>query len=602
MEKKNRQKKGGLSRIFELAESHKALLAVSGVLAALASIASFLPYISIYWITRDLLAVYPDFTNLDRKVIFGYGLLAVGGIAADALCFFLSSVCAHFAAFGTQYELKTLFMRHLAKVPLGFHLNIGSGRFRKVIDQDIEKIEKFIAHTYPDMVASFTAPVLLLILLFVFDLRFGLAALAAVIAAFAVQMMTIGKAGPEVMAEIQKSEADMTQAAVEYVRGMPVLKAFGQTALSFRQLCGAIRSYSAIMLTYALKWENSLSAFMAIINNIYLFILAVGILIGRNSADYASFLPAFLFYLLFVPAIASVLHKFMYVSSSSLRIAGGVANFDAVMALPELPQVREPKTPQDFSLVFENVSFFYEGKKNPALSNLSFTVPQGSFTAIVGPSGGGKSTIAHLIPRFWDVSEGAIRIGSADIRSLSEEELMNTVSFVFQDVRLFHDSLRENIRMGLPEASDEEVRLAAQAAMCEEFILKLPQGYDTILGEKGVRLSGGEEQRLSIARAILRKAPILVLDEATAFADPENERLIKAALKELTQGKTVIMIAHRLGTVADADNILVMEEGKLAESGSHEELLAKKGVYAAMWARYTQSLSWGLNAEKEGIA
>lgn len=471
-----------------------------------------------------------------------------------------------------------------------------------MIDQDIEKIEKFIAHTYPDMVASFTAPVLLLILLFVFDLRFGLAALAAVIAAFAVQMMTIGKAGPEVMAEIQKSEADMTQAAVEYVRGMPVLKAFGQTALSFRQLCGAIRSYSAIMLTYALKWENSLSAFMAIINNIYLFILAVGILIGRNSADYASFLPAFLFYLLFVPAIASVLHKFMYVSSSSLRIAGGVANFDAVMALPELPQVREPKTPQDFSLVFENVSFFYEGKENPALSNLSFTVPQGSFTAIVGPSGGGKSTIAHLIPRFWDVSEGAIRIGSADIRSLSEEELMNTVSFVFQDVRLFHDSLRENIRMGRPEASDEEVRLAAQAAMCEEFILKLPQGYDTILGEKGVRLSGGEEQRLSIARAILRKAPILVLDEATAFADPENERLIKAALKELTQGKTVIMIAHRLGTVADADNILVMEEGKLAESGSHEELLAKKGVYAAMWARYTQSLSWGLDAEKEEIA
>ena len=590
--------KTGMSRIFELAADHKGLLAASGILAALAAVASFVPYLAVYLMIRDVLAVYPDFTGLDTGAMAGYGLLAVAGIAADALCFFASSICAHIAAFGTQYQLKTEFTRHLAKIPLGFHLNIGSGRFRKVIDQDIDKMESFIAHTYPDMVASFVAPVALLVMLFVFDWRFGLAALAAVAVAFGIQMMTMGAAGPEVMAEMQKSGADMTEASVEYVRGMPVLKAFGQTARSFKQLRRAITAYTKIMLTYTLKWENYTSAFMAIINNIYLFLLPVGILIGQGTTDYASFLLSFIFYLLFTPAVASVLHKFMYVSSSSMRISGGVANFDAMMALPELPEAQGAAAPTAADVTFEAVSFSYDGTEKRALQDVSFTAPAGRLTAIVGPSGGGKSTIAHLIPRFWDVQAGSIRIGGVDIRSMSEQALMAQVSFVFQDVYLFSQSIRENIRMGRPGATDGEVTQAAKAAMCDAFITRLPNGYDTVFGADGVHLSGGEAQRISIARAIVKNAPVLVLDEATAFADPENEQLIQAALGRLMKDKTVIMIAHRLGTVKGADNILVMRGGRLVETGAHDALLQKGGVYAAMWARYTESLCWGIESGK----
>ena len=598
---KEKKPKSGIARLFELASAHRGLLIISGILAALASAASFVPYIAVYYVVKEVIFVYPAFTDLDVSRITGYGLLAVGGIAADVVCFLLSSICAHLAAFGTQYELKTLYTKHLAEIPLGFHLTIGTGRLRKVIDQDIEKMEQFLAHTYPDMVASFTAPVVLLVLLFVFDWRFGLAALAAVILAFAIQMMTIGAAGPEVMAEMQKSEADMTEASVEYVRGMPVLKAFGQTARSFRQLRDAIRAYAKITLTYTLKWENEISAFTAVINNIYLFILPVGILIGSRTSDYTGFLPGFLFYLLFVPAIASVLHKFMYVSSSSMRIAGGVANYDSMMALPELPELPEEtcaKKPAETSVTFRNVSFSYDGTEKMALSDVSFQAPEGRVTAIVGPSGGGKSTIAHLIPRFWDVSQGSIRIGDVDIREMTEAELMEQVSFVFQDVYLFHQSIKENIRMGRPHASDEEIRQAAKAAMCDEFVSGLPNGYDTVLGEDGVHLSGGEAQRISIARAIVRNAPVLVLDEATAFADPENEQMIKAALRRLMKGKTVIMIAHRLGTVKDADAILVMENGRIAETGTHQSLMEKNGLYAEMWERYTQTLSWGVGRKE----
>ncbi|MFT3983701.1 MAG: ABC transporter ATP-binding protein [Lachnospiraceae bacterium] len=598
----SKKPKSGITRIFELAAKHRSLLAMSGVLAALAAVASFVPYIAVYLIIRDIIAIYPNYSALHAGTVKGYSLLAVAGIAADAVLFLASSLCAHIAAFGTQYGLKSAFTKHLAKIPLGYHLTIGSGRFRKVIDQDIEKIESFLAHSYPDMIASFTSPVVILVLLFVFDWRFGLAALAAIIIAFAMQMMMFGVAGPEIMKEIQKTGADMTEASVEYVRGMPVLKAFGQTARSFTQLCSSIGAYTKIMLTYTLKWENYTSAFMAIINNIYLFILPVGILIGQNTTDYAAFLLSFLFYLLFTPAIASVLNKFMYVSSSSMRIAGGVANFDAMMALPELSSTENNKVPHSFSVEFKQVSFSYDNTEKDVLNNVSFIAPAGKVTAIVGPSGSGKSTIAHLIPRFWDVSTGSISIGGTDIRTLSESALMEQVSFVFQDVYLFGRNIRENIRMGRPEASDEEVIQAAKAAMCDDFISRLPNGYDTMFGEAGIHLSGGEAQRISIARAIIKNAPVLVLDEATAFADPENEQLIQTALSKLMVGKTVIMIAHRLGTVRDMDNILVMDNGRLSESGTHEVLIQKGGVYARMWERYVQTLSWNITSGKEAAA
>lgn len=599
----SKKAKSGMGRLFELASAHKGLLAVSGVMAALAAIASFAPYIAIYFIVRDVITAYPDFSVLNVSKEMGYALWALAGIIIDVVFYFFSSICAHIAAFGTQYDLKRVFTQHLAHVPLGFHLTIGSGRFRKVIDQDVEKIERFLAHSYPDMVASYVAPFALLVVLFLFDWRFGIAALVAVIIAFVIQMMSMGVAGQEVMQEMQKTGADMTEASVEYVRGMPVLKAFGQTAHSFRQLASAVGAYTEVTLGFTLKCENYISMFRTIINNIYLVILPVGILIGQRTDNYESFLLSFIFYLLFTPAIAAVLNKYMYVSSSSMRISSGVGNYDAMMALPELKSVEGKNiSPADTNIEFCGVSFSYDGTDTMALSDVSFTAPAGKITAIVGPSGGGKSTIAHLIPRFWDVTDGHITIGGIDIQEIPEEVLMQQVSFVFQDVYLFGQSIRENIRMGRPGATDAEVVEAAKAACCDEFISELPKGYDTVFGEDGVHLSGGEAQRISIARAIIKNAPILILDEATAFADPENEQLIQSALAKLMAGKTVIVIAHRLGTVKNADNIIVMDRGKLAESGTHDELIEKGAVYAHMWKRYTQSLSWDIGDRKEVIA
>lgn len=598
---KQAKPKTGLARIFELAEDRKGLLILSGILSVLATVSSFVPYFAVYFMIRDILLVYPDFSLLDSQGFQGYGLLALLGIASDVLFYFAASVCAHLAAFGTQYKMKSDFTKHLAKIPLGFHLTLGSGRFRKVIDEDIEKIETFLAHSYPDIVASFTAPVMMLVVLFYFDWRFGLAALTAVILAFITQMMTFGAAGPELMEQMQKAMADMTGASVEYVRGMPVLKAFGQTAGSFKQLSGSIRAYTKFMLTYTLKWENYTAAFQTIINHIYLFILPVGILIGRNTQDYASFALTFIFYLLFVPSMASVLNKLMYVSSSSMRISGGVASFDAMMDLPELLPPVEPQSCKGSEVSFHEVSFAYNDTDGEVLSQVSFTARSGEVTAVVGASGSGKSTIAHLIPRFWDVSSGTVSIGGVNIRQMREEELMEQVSFVFQDVYLFGQSIRENIRMGCQAASDEEVLNAAKAAQCDAFISRLPKGYDTIIGEDGVHLSGGERQRVAIARAIVQDAPVLVLDEATSFSDPENEFRIQQALTELMKGKTVIMIAHRLNTIRGAQKIVVMENGIAAEEGTHEQLMKKEGVYARMWKRYRDDTIWEPTAQKEEI-
>ena len=585
----SKKAKSGMGRLFELASAHKGLLAVSGVMAGRAALSSFFSYIAIYFIVRDVITAYPDFSVLNVSKEMGYALWALAGIIIDVVFYFFSSICAHIAAFGTQYDLKRVFTQHLAHVPLGFHLTIGSGRFRKVIDQDVEKIERFLAHSYPDMVASYVAPFALLVVLFLFDWRFGIAALVAVIIAFVIQMMSMGVAGQEVMQEMQKTGADMTEASVEYVRGMPVLKAFGQTAHSFRQLASAVGAYTEVTLGFTLKCENYISMFRTIINNIYLVILPVGILIGQRTDNYESFLLSFIFYLLFTPAIAAVLNKYMYVSSSSMRISSGVGNYDAMMALPELKSVEGKNiSPADTNIEFCGVSFSYDGTDTMALSDVSFTAPAGKITAIVGPSGGGKSTIAHLIPRFWDVTDGHITIGGIDIQEIPEEVLMQQVSFVFQDVYLFGQSIRENIRMGRPGATDAEVVEAAKAACCDEFISELPKGYDTVFGEDGVHLSGGEAQRISIARAIIKNAPILILDEATSALDSVTEAKIQHAFDLLARGRTTLIIAHRLSTIRSAHRILVVQEGRIAEQGSHEELLRKQGAYARLY--HTQNL------------
>lgn len=603
MERKNyetTQPKTGTARLMELAATKKPLVIWAAILAALASIVSFVPYLAIYYIIREIVRVYPDFASLDAPRTIGLGWIAFGGVLGNIFLYFGALMCSHFAAFGTLYELKVNFASHIAKLPLGFHLTFGSGKLRKVMEENIEKIEGFIAHQLPDLVASLVAPVVMLAILLAFDWRFGLAALAGIAIAFIIEFKGYGNEDAKaMMAKYQTALEDMNNASVEYIRGISVVKAFKQTVYSFRRLHETIKAYTGFVIPFALSWENYMAGFTTVINNIYLFLIPVGILIGSHVTDYAAYAMTFIFYLLFVPSISTVMMKIMYVSHSGMQITGGIERMDDVLHREALPETDHPKTCRGCEVEFREVSFSYdEDKGNSALTLVSFTANQGEITAIVGPSGGGKSTIAHLIPRFFDVTGGSIRIGGVDIREMKLDYLMEKVSFVFQDVFLFKQSVMDNIRIGNQRATDEAVIAAAKAAQCHDFVVKLPQSYHTVIGARGVHLSGGERQRIAIARAIVKDAPIIVLDEATAFADPENEHLIQKAFEKLIRDKTVIIIAHRLSTVRGANKIIVMDKGRLVEEGTHDRLIRQNGKYSAMWEMYTGALEWKINAER----
>lgn len=596
---KKTKSKTGLARCMELASDRKGLIFLSALLSSLAAIASFIPYIAVYFMIREILNVFPDLVQLDMGRIMNYGWLALAGIVANILLYFLAIFSSHIAAFGTLYDLKVLFADHITKIPLGYHLTIGSGRLRKIMDENIESVEGFIAHQFPDFVASITAPIVMVIILFVVDWRFGLASLAGIILAFIAEFIGFGSgAMKENMGKYQKASEEMNNASVEYVRGMSVVKAFNQTASSFKKLQEAISGYTEWVLKFSLGWQNCMPAFTTIINNIYLILVPVGILIGSNTSNFKEFSMKFIFYLLFVPAIAGVLNKIMYISESFMQIDGNVARMDEILNIPEMPETANPQKPQGEDVVFDHVSFTYTGNnEEKALESVSFAAKQGQITAIVGPSGGGKSTIANLISRFWDVTDGKITIGGVDLRDMAQNDLMRQVSFVFQDIFLFKQSILDNIRMGNRDATEEQVIAAAKAAQCHEFISKLPEGYHTVVGTKGVHLSGGERQRIAIARAIIKDSPIIVLDEATAFSDPENEYLIQKAFEKLMQNKTVIIIAHRLSTIRNADKIIVMEKGQIVESGKHDDLVAAGGRYSQMWNHYTEAINWKLNGK-----
>jgi ATP-binding cassette subfamily B protein len=602
MKQKNNPKTG-MSRLLELAATKKPLMLGAVILSSLASIASFIPYIAIFLMVKEILSVWPNVGELNAALSFRYGGLAFGGVALNILLYFGALICSHLAAFGTLYELKVNFATHLAKVPLGFHVIIGSGKLRKIMDENIEKIEEFIAHQLPDMVAALVAPIVMVIILLGVDWRFGLAAVAGVALSFVLQVSMYGNEGSKkMMSQYQKSLEDMNNASVEYIRGIAVVKAFKQTVYSFRRLHDTIREYTSMVIPYTLSWENSFSGFVTLINNLYLFLLPVGILIGMNTRDYTGFAVNMIFYLVFVPAIAGILMKVMYVSSNSIRILNGVEAMDNLLAEPVMPQPGQSRKGKSYSIDFQNVFFSYDKSREAnALSGVTFKAEQGQVTAIVGASGSGKSTIAHLIPRFFDVSEGTILLGGVDVREMETPYLMEQVSFVFQDVFLFKQSIKDNIRLGNPNASDEQIMEAAKSAQCHEFIMKLPKGYDTVIGTKGVHLSGGEKQRVAIARAIVKDSPVIVLDEATAFADPENEHLIQKAFEKLMHNKTVVIIAHRLSTIRSANKIVVMDSGRVLEEGTHEELLAQNGKYAVMWKIYNETASWTMKGKGGSI-
>lgn len=595
------RKPGALSRCLQFAGRRKPLVFASMALAVLSAAASFVPYVAIYFMIRDAVGVYPNLAAVDVSAMTGYAGLAVAGIVVDVGCYLAALLCSHAAAFDAQYRTKLGIAAHLGRIPLGHVARLGTGRVSKVMDESVGGIEQFIGHSVPDLAATAAAPVVLVALLFVFDWRFGVATLAAVAVACIVQFS--GYADKRVMASMgryQEVREQMGNAAVEYVRGMRVVKAFGQTARSFKRLADAIKDYTGLSLDVTLFFRNSMPGFTAIINNAYLFVLPVGILLAPGAQDWPTFVLSLVFYLLFVHSISSVFAKILYVSEDGMLAQANIDRIDSVLGIEELSYPEAPKTPKDASVSLRGVTFSYEDEAKPALRDVSLEIPAGTVCAVVGPSGSGKSTLANLVARFWDVDSGQVLVGGVNVREMGQDELMGSLSLVFQDSHLFRESIADNIRRGKPGATDDEVVEAAKAAQADAFINSLPHGYATVIGSEGVHLSGGEQQRIAIARSIISDAPIVVLDEATAFSDPENEHLIQKAFERLMAGKTVIMIAHRLSTVVGADKIVVLDGGRKVEEGTHEELLATSGTYAKMWSQYTEAVEWGVESAPGG--
>lgn len=585
----------GLSRLLEIAMMKRGPMVAAIVFSVASAAASFVPYAAIYLVIREVLSVYPDVSALDAQAVLLYAALALAGVFANIVLYMVSVALSHIAAYGTLYQLKVNFLEHLATLPLGFFFRTGTGRLREVMDDQIESLEGFIAHDLANMVSACVAPLLMIAVVLAFDWRFGLVSLLGIVIAFVLYGATSAGAQKKQMIEEYRSALeDMGNASTEYVRGIGVIKAFQQTAESFGRLKGSINRYTSAVIPYSLSQENMTASLTTAFSSIYLLLIPAGILIGAHAEDYRVFAASFIFYLIFVPVIGSVLMRLIYAMANAQQFVSAAERMDAILAEKSLPEGVQ-NAPQSFDVTFDHVSFSYEGPEGSrALSDVTFTAPEKQVTAIVGASGGGKSTIASLIPRFYDVDEGSVRIGGVDVRDLKGDDLMKTVGFVFQDTFLFGQSILENIRMGRKDATREEVVASAKAAQCDEFVRALPQGYDTVYGSGGAKLSGGQVQRLAIARALAKNSPVLVLDEATAFADAENEHLIQAALGELMKDKTVIMIAHRLSTVRNADNILVMDKGSIVEQGTFDQLMDSKGRFYDLWNHYSASMTWKL--------
>jgi ATP-binding cassette subfamily B protein len=584
-------------RIMQIAFMHKILMIFSCFFAVLSSAASFAPYIAVYFIIGEIMAVYPNFYEINSVVVMNYAYLALLGVLLNILFYTAALVFSHIAAYGTVYNLKINFVTRITRMPVGFHITLGSGALRKIMNENIESMENFIAHKLPDITAALTSPVIMAGILLWVDWRYAAASLVGIVIAVLMQVIFIsGKKQQKIAKRYQQASENTSAASVEYIRGIAALKAFGQSVYSFKRLYRAIKRYKNIVILFSRMFENSYSAYITILNNMYLFLIPVGIWIGLHSNDRAAYAADFLFYLIIIPAVASIFMKLMYVSFDSAQTSGNIERMDTVLQAEILTDAANAKIPENYDITFENVSFSYD-KTNMALQGVSFTAKEGEITMITGVSGSGKSTIAHLIPRFYDIDEGAVKISGVDIRDMKISDLANIVSFVFQDTHLFKTTFAENICMGRTNANKTEIVAAAKAARCHEFISALPQGYETVFGKEGIRLSGGEMQRVAIARAILKNAPILVLDEAAAFFDTENEYLIRQALNELMKNKTVVMIAHHLSAAKSADKIIVMDKGVIAEQGSEEELLRSQSLYVKLLEAYKVSLEWRFDDE-----
>lgn len=597
MEKK--QKKG-VARLFEIAGERKGLLILAGILSAGSACCMLVPYLSVYQVANELLQNAGNISQADSGHMIRWGWIAFAGLTGGLLLLYASLMASHVAAFRILYGLRIKLAEHIGRLPLGYLNGTSTGAIKKTMEQNIEKIETFIAHTIPDLVNVLATVVIMFTLFFTLNGWIAAVCLLAIALGIGLQCtMMFGKAGQEFMQTYFDTQEKMSASAVQYVRGMPVVKIFGQSIRSFRQFNKEIEAYK----TYALKvcdtYQPGMVVFMVLLNSIVTFILPVGLLILSGQPQNIAFAAVYLFFIILEPGVATPIYKLTFLGSSTKEIDEGVTRLDRIFSEKTMPESLNPQKPHGYDITFTDVSFAYENKteatRTDALHHINFTARAGEITALVGPSGSGKSTIANLIPRFWDVEQGEIKIGGTNVKNIATEQLMDLVSFVFQDSFLFFDTIYENIRMGNPHATHEQVIAAAQAAQCDEFIQHLPKQYDTIIGEEGVYLSGGEEQRISVARAILKNSPILVLDEATAFADPENEYKMQLAIQKLIRDKTVIIIAHRLSSILSANRIVVLKEGCVVQQGTHEELCRQEGVYKKMWDAYTDASQWTLN-------
>lgn len=583
-------------RLFEYADNYKYLTIASWVLATVSAFIALVPFYYIWRLIKEVIRVSPDFDRAQN--LSAYGWCAVGSSVLAMLIYMGGLICSHLAAFHVQATMRSRLMRHIMSLPLGSMDEDGSGKVRKIVNESSAATETYLAHQLPDKCVATATPIGLVVLLLVFDWRLGLLSLIPVVLGFAIMSTMMGANMKKKMEEYQNALEEMSSEAVEYVRGIPVVKTFGQSVFSFKRFRDSIKKYEKWTIAYTKNLRIPMMGLTTAINSVFAILIAATFWLGgvkSGSAD-GTFLLNLMFYIIITPIITVTMTKMMYAGENVMIVEDALNRIDGLLEKKPLPQSVNPEKPQDASISFKNVSYRYDGASDDAIHNISLDIKSGEHIAFVGPSGGGKSTLAKLIARFADVNSGFIEIGGVNVKNIKASDLMNTVSFVFQDSKLLKMSIFDNVRMGNKNAMREEVIEALHNAQCDDIIEKLPGGIDTVIGSKGTYLSGGETQRIAIARAMLKNAPILILDEATAFADPDNEAKVQAAFSKLSEGKTVIMIAHRLSSVTEVDRIYVLKNGQICQSGTHENLLSQDGLYAHMWKEFNKSVSWKVGA------
>lgn len=577
----------------------KFLLITGCVLSGVSAIIMMCPFVLLWKVVQEVLKGITDISKIDAEAVIKYGQWAVFSALAGFAIYFIALMCTHVAAFYTAFNMKSKALRHMAELPLGYFIDNPSGKLRKIIDENSRMTESFIAHLLPDLTGAVTTFAVMPVILLLFDWRLGIACLIPMGIGFFIQYKAITADSIKYIKQYQDSLENMNNEAVEYVRGIPVVKVFQQTVYSFKSFYNTIMEYKKFVIKFCQEFKTPMTAFTTVVNGAFILLIPAGIILIKSSYDPLKFLQNFIFYILFIPMCSMMINKIMYIGEAKSVADESVERIASLLEEKKLEKPEKTKLPKNYTIEFCNVSFTYKGKNTPAVNNVSFTIPYGTTTALVGESGSGKTTTGALIPRFGDIEKGKILIGGVDIKEIEMSELMKMVSFVFQDIHLFKRSILDNIRISNPEASLDKVIEAVKAAQCEDIIKKFPDGMETIIGEKGIYLSGGEMQRIAIAGAILKDSPIIILDEATAFADPENEHKIQKALEFLTKNKTVVMIAHRLSTIKNADQIIVLKDGKIAEKGRHNALVDKKGIYAEMWKNYQTSVKWDIRKGSE---